>query len=84
LPYLLIQEPAIVERRRGRPAGSMAGSTNRIDNSAQRELSAFERNTGYTGAGVLVEAAAPNLVFTTPRRALRSPTSQHRTILKVL
>ena len=28
--------------------------------------------------------AAPNLVLTAPRRALRSPTSQLRTILKVL
>ena len=31
-----------------------------------------------------IEAAAPNLVLTAPRRALRSPTSQLRTILKVL
>jgi hypothetical protein len=40
LPCLLIQEPAIVERRRSCPADSTAGSMNRIDNSA------FERNTG--------------------------------------
>ena len=31
-----------------------------------------------------IEAAAPNLVLTAPRRALRSPTSQLRAILKVL
>ncbi len=43
---LRIQEPAIVERRHSRPAGSTAGSTNRIDDSTQRELLAFERNTG--------------------------------------
>jgi hypothetical protein len=39
-----LQEPAIVKRRRGRPGGS----TNRINNPTQRELSAFERNTGCT------------------------------------
>ena len=32
-------------------AGSTAGSMNRIGNSIQRELSAFERNTGYTTGG---------------------------------
>ena len=42
--YLLIQEPAIIERRYGRPAGS----TNRINNSTQWELSAFKQNTSYT------------------------------------
>ena len=31
-----------------------------------------------------IEAAAPNLILTALRRALRSPTSQLRTILKVL
>ena len=31
-----------------------------------------------------IEAAAPNLVLTAPRRALRSPASQLRMILKVL
>jgi hypothetical protein len=42
-----------VERRRGRPAGSTAGFTNRrrIDTSTRREPSAFERNTGYTTSG---------------------------------
>ena len=52
-PLLLIQEPLTVERRRGRPAGSTAGSTNRgcIDTSTRREPSAFERNTGYTNRG---------------------------------
>ena len=52
-PLLLIQEPLTVERRRGRPAGSIAGSTNRgrIDTSIGREPSAFERNTGYTNRG---------------------------------
>ena len=39
-----LQEPAIVKRRRGCPGGS----TNRINNPTQRELSAFERNTGCT------------------------------------
>jgi len=39
-----LQEPAIVKRCRGRPGGS----TNRINNPTQRELSAFERNTGCT------------------------------------
>jgi len=39
-----LQEPAIVKRRRGRPGGS----TNRINNHTQRELSAFKRNTGCT------------------------------------
>ena len=52
-PPLPIQEPLTVERRRGRPAGSTAGSTNRgrIDTSTCREPSAFERNTGYTNRG---------------------------------
>jgi hypothetical protein len=36
------------------------------------------------GAGIPIEAAAPNLVLTAPRRALYSPTSQLTTILKVL
>ena len=45
-PLLLIQEPLTVERRRGRPAGSTAGSTNR-----HREPLAFEQNTGYTTRG---------------------------------
>ena len=57
MPYLLVQEPAIVERRRSRPAGSTAGSMNRIDNSA------FQRNTGCTtrgrGWGVGAGAGAP-------------------------
>ena len=44
-PY---KEPAIVERRRSRPAGSTAGSTNRINKSTQQELSVFKQNTGYT------------------------------------
>ena len=44
-PY---KEPAIVERRRSRPTGSMAGSTNRINKSTQQELSVFKQNTGYT------------------------------------
>ena len=39
-----LEEPVIVKRRRGRPGGS----TNRINNTTQRELSAFERNTGCT------------------------------------
>ena len=42
--YLLIQELAIIERRYGRPVGS----TNRINNSTQWELSAFKQNTSYT------------------------------------
>ena len=57
MPYLLVQEPAIVEHRCSRPAGSTAGSMNRIDNCA------FERNTGCTpasaGAGVGAGAGAP-------------------------
>ena len=81
-----------------RLAGSTAGSTNRINNSTQRELLVFERNTGCTTCGymwaqvqaqvqarararvcpwrqstdVKIEAAAPNLVLTALRRALRS------------
>ena len=47
-PLLLIQQPAVVERLRGRPVGSTAS---RIDTSTRREPSAFERNTGYTGRG---------------------------------
>ena len=39
-----LQEPAIVKRRRSRPGGS----TNRINNPTQWELSAFERSTGCT------------------------------------
>ena len=31
-----------------------------------------------------IKAAAPNLVLTAPRRVLRSPTSQLKTILRVL
>jgi len=52
-PLLLIQEPLTVKRRRGRPAGSTAGSTNRrrIDTSTRREPSAFKQNTGYTTRG---------------------------------
>ncbi len=52
-PPLLIQEPLTVKRRRGRPAGSTAGSTNRgrINTSTCREPSAFKRNTGYTNRG---------------------------------
>jgi hypothetical protein len=46
-----LQEPAIVKCRRGHPGGS----TNCINNPTQRELSAFERNTGWRQ----VEAAAP-------------------------
>jgi hypothetical protein len=43
----LTQEPAIVERRRGRPIGSINISiiTNCVDRSARREPSAFEQNT---------------------------------------
>ena len=35
-----------VERRRGRPTGSV-----RVDTSTRREPSAFEQNTGYTTRG---------------------------------
>ena len=59
-------------RRCGRAAGSTAGSTSRIDNSTQRELSGY---TSYPQARRQIEAVAPNLVLTAPRRALRSPTS---------
>ena len=38
--------PLTVERRRGRPTGSV-----RVDTSTRREPSAFERNTGYTTRG---------------------------------
>ena len=48
-PLLLIQEPLTIERRRGRLAGSI--NRGRIDTSACREPSAFERNTGYTNRG---------------------------------
>ena len=43
-PLLLIQEPLTIERSRGRPAGSIAGSTNRyrIDTSTYRKPLAFE------------------------------------------
>ena len=44
-PY---KEPAIVERRRSRPAGFTAGSINRINKFTQQELSVFKQNTGYT------------------------------------
>lgn len=47
-PLLLIQQPAVVERPRGRTVGSTAS---RIDTSTCREPSAFKRNTGYTGRG---------------------------------
>ena len=49
-PLLRIQGPAIVERRGGRPINPITGSAiaNRVDRSARREPSAFERNTGYT------------------------------------
>jgi len=49
-PMLRIQEPAIVERRGGRPINSITGSiiANRVDRSTCREPSAFERNTGHT------------------------------------
>ena len=47
-PLLRIQEPAIVERRGGRPIHSTTSSTisNRVDRSTRREPSAFERNNG--------------------------------------
>jgi len=48
-PLLRIQEPAIVKRRRGRPASST--NTNRVNTSTRREPSAFKRNTGYTRRG---------------------------------
>ena len=38
--------PLTVERRRGRPTGSV-----RVDTSTRREPSAFEQNTGYTTRG---------------------------------
>jgi len=47
-PY---QQPAIVERHCSRPAGSTAGSINRISSSTQQELSVFERNSGCTTCG---------------------------------
>jgi hypothetical protein len=46
LPYLSPLQPLTVERRRGRPAGSV-----RVDISTRREASAFEQNTGYTMRG---------------------------------
>ena len=50
-PLLCIQEPAIVERRGGRPINFTTGSTivNRIDRFTYRELLllAFEQNTSY-------------------------------------
>ena len=50
IPLLRIQEPTIIERWGGRPINSTTGSTiaNCVDRSTRRELSAFERNTGYT------------------------------------
>ena len=47
-PYynLAFALPLTVERRRGRPTGSV-----RVDTSTRRELSAFEQNTGYTTRG---------------------------------
>ena len=84
MPYLLVQEPAIVERRRSRVAGFTAGSMNRIDNCA------FEWNTGCTTRGRgrtrkrNLEATAPNLVLTATRKTLHSPTSRLKMILKVL
>ncbi|XTI86614.1 hypothetical protein V2W45_1329419 [Cenococcum geophilum] len=48
-PLLLIQEPLIVERRRGRPAGSV--TPNWVNILTRREPSAFERNTRYTMRG---------------------------------
>ena len=83
----LIQEPAIVEHRCGCPAASMVGSTVAL----MRGLSAFERGASYATlpAGVAmyrhqIEAAAPNIVLTAPRGALRSSTSQLKTILIVV
>ena len=46
---LYIQGPAIVKRRRGRPASST--NTNRVNTSTHREPSAFKRNTRYTRYG---------------------------------
>ena len=45
----LIQEPAIIERRRGWPIGSITSSiiANRVDRFTRREPLAFEGNTGY-------------------------------------
>jgi hypothetical protein len=45
------KEPAIVEGRRSHPAGSTAGSINRINKSTQRELSVFKRNTALPAGG---------------------------------
>lgn len=42
-PLLLLQVPTVVERRRGRPVGSI--NSNRVDNSIRRGPSAFEQNT---------------------------------------
>jgi hypothetical protein len=84
LLYLLIQEPAIIQHRCGRPAGSMAGSTNRISQHSSEILATLSAGAG---AGVAIyrrqiEAAASNLVLTAPRRALY--TSQLKTILIVV
>ena len=90
-----LQEDAIVEHCRGRPAVRLALRIALISGNSQHSseiLAALPE--GSAGAGVPVEAiyrrqievAAPDLVLTAPRRAPRSPTStsQLRTILKAV
>ena len=93
--YLLIlcsvfKEPAIVERRHSRPAGST--NINCVDTLTCREPSAFKRNIGYTrhrrgrGRGsarggssqALSRGGAPNLAHAVPYRPLRNPINQLR------
>ena len=97
-----LQKPAIVEHRRGRPAVRLAlriALITLLSGNSQHSseiLAALSEGGAGAGAGagvpveaiyrLQIEAAAPDLVLTAPRRALRSPTStsQFRTILKAV
>ena len=91
-----LQEDAIVEHRRGRPAVRLALRIALISGNSQHSseiLAALPEGSAGAGAGVPVEAiyrrqieaAAPDPVLTAPRRAPRSPTStQLRTILRAV
>ena len=89
-----------MEHRRGRPGVRLALQIALItllsgnSQHSSRILAALPEGGAGAGAGAPVEAiyrrqieaAAPDLVLTAPRRALRSPTStsQLRTILKAV
>ena len=85
---------AIITRRRGRPAGSTADSTNRINTllsgssrHSSETLAALPKDgRGHGRSRGRAHAAEPNLVLPASRRALRSltPASQLRMVLNVL